>query len=277
VLEPGLLRTRAALLRALRSWLDAQGFLEVDVPVRVRSPALEEHLEAFQVGGAWLHTSPEFALKRVLAAGLGRVYSLGPCFRDDEHGRHHGAEFTMLEWYRLGTDYRGIAQDLEALLQQVGGDLGVPVPALEHISWARAWRDHVRSPVPADPVEQFRGWVHHVEPALQRPTLVWDYPADQAAFATVRGDRAERFELYWKGVELANAFTELRDPGELLVRWQACNAHRRAAGRPPYPIDDRVVDAVGRHGPAGGIAVGVDRLLMVLLGLSDIHQARVPG
>lgn len=277
MLDPGLLRRRAGLLHATRDWLHAHGFCEVDVPVRVRSPAMEEHLEAFAVGGAWLHTSPEFALKRVLASGLARPYALTPCFRDEEYGSHHAAEFTMLEWYRLGTDYRGIAQDLASLVQAVGLALGVVVPALEHLSWQEAWARHVPHDPPTDPVEVSRGWVHHVEPALQAPTLVWDFPADQAAFATVRGPVAERFELYWQGVELANAFTELRDPAELVRRWSACNDARRAAGRVPYPIDERLVQAVGRHGPAGGIAVGIDRLFQLLMGLPDIHCGRVPG
>lgn len=277
MLDPGLLRQRAALLHALRTWLRRHGYLEVDVPVRVRSPALEEHLEAFQVGEMWLHTSPEFALKRVLASGLPRIYSLGPCFRDEEHGPHHSAEFTMLEWYRVGTDYRGIAADLEALCRSAGAALGVAVPAFAHLTWAQAWAAHVPHAVPDNAIEVFRSWVHHVEPALVAPTVVWDYPADQAAFATVRDGIAERFELYWRGIELGNAFTELRDPSELRDRWAACNAARDAAGRPPYPIDERLVSAVGSHGPAGGIAVGVDRLFQALLGLSDIHQGRVPG
>ncbi len=276
-LDPALLRQRASLLHALRSWLHDQGFAEIDVPVRVRSPALEEHLEAFRLGAWWLHTSPEFALKRVLAAGLGRIYSLGPCFRDEESGPQHAAEFTMLEWYRLGTDYRGIAADLEELVKAAGGVLGVPVPAFGHLTWEQAWQAHVPHAVPSDPDEVFRCWVHHVEPALQTPTLVWDYPADQAAFAVLRGPVAERFEFYWHGNELANAFTELRDPEELAQRWAACNRAREAAGKAPYPVDDRLMTAVSRHGPAGGIALGVDRLFQALLKLPDIHQGRVPG
>ncbi len=276
MLDPGLLRQRAVLLHALRSWLHAHGFLEIEVPVRVRSPALEEHLEAFPVAGLWLHTSPEFALKRVLASGLPRIYSLGPCFRDDEHGPHHGAEFTMLEWYRVGTDYRGIAEDLEALCRVAGTALGTEVPPFGHMTWTEAWERHVPHSVPTDPVEVFRAWVHHVEPALTDPTVIWDFPSDQAAFATVRDGISERFELYWRGVELANAFTELRDPQELEARWAACNAARIAADRPPYPVDERLLSAVATHGPAGGIAVGLDRLFMVLMDLPDIHQGRVP-
>ncbi len=276
-LDPLLLRLRARLLHRTRTWLHDQGFLEVEVPVRVRSPALEEHLEAFAVGDMWLHTSPEFALKRVVAVGLGRVYALGPCFRDEERGPEHAAEFTMLEWYRVGTNYRGIASDLESLLAALGEEVGVEVPAFEDLTWHEAWRRHAGVTVPEETVEVFRGWVDHVEPRLQGPTRIWDYPADQAAFSVVRGEVAERFELYWQGLELANAFTELRDPDELRSRWQASNAAREMAGRTPYPVDERLVEAVSRHLPCGGIAVGFDRLVQVLLGLDDIHRARVPG
>ncbi len=247
------------------------------MPVRVRSPALEEHLEAFRIGDMWLHTSPEFALKRVLAAGLGRVYSLGPCFRDEERGPEHAAEFTMLEWYRLGTDYRGIALDLESLVGSLGDLAGVAVAPFRHLTWAEAWETYACGPVPEDSVELFRTWVTDVEPRLSGPTLIWDYPASQAAFSVVRGSVAERFEFYWDGLELANAFTELRDPEELVRRWATANRARESVGRQPYPIDERVVAAVSRHGPCGGIAVGVDRLIQVLLGLEDIHCGRVPG
>jgi len=232
----------------------------------VASPALEEHLEAFAVGGRFLHTSPEFALKRVLAMGLPRIFSIGPCYRDEEWGPLHGAEFTMLEWYRLGCGYEGIADDLVRLLAK----LGVPTPrrtTVEELLPAR----------PEDPVEAQRAWVNDVEPKLIEPTLVFDYPADEAAFSEVRGPIAERFELYWQGVELANAFTELRDPKELRARWEKNNRARASAGRPPHPIDERLVDAVARHGRAGGIALGVDRLVMLLLDHSSIDQVRVCG
>ena len=270
------LRARATLLGALRSWFASHGFLEIDVPVLVASGALEEHLEALAVDGRFLHTSPEFALKRVLAAGLPRIYCITPCFRGEELGRLHGTEFTMLEWYRTGVGYREIADDLVALLAAAAAALAVRFPAVEHLSVADAYERHAGGR-PDDAIEAQRAWVAHVEPALVAPTIVWDYPADEAAFATVRGTVAERFELYWRGVELANAFSELGDADELRARWQANNRAREAAGRLPHPIDERLVDAVRHHPRAGGIAVGVDRLLAVLLGRDDIHPLRVGG
>ena len=175
----------------------------------------------------------------------------------------------MLEWYRLGCGYEGIADDLVALLAH----LGVPRP--ERRTVAELFEAHGGRP--SDPVEAQRLWVNDIEQGLSAPTLVFDYPAEEAAFAELRGGVAERFELYWRGVELANAFTELRDPGELRQRWEANNRARAAAGRPPHPVDERLVEAVGRHGRAGGIALGVDRLVMLLTGQEHIEDVRVCG
>lgn len=273
-----VLRARAAIVRALRDRLHDQGFVEIEAPARVRSPALEEHLEAVPAGDAWLHTSPEFALKRTLAvSGIARLFSLGPCFRAEEWGPLHGAEFTMLEWYRTGTDYRGIAEDLAGLLAAACDAVGQPAPALESMTVDEAFARWGRGPRPDDPIERARMWVNDVEPRLEAATLIWDYPADEAAFSVIRGEVAERFELYWRGVELVNAFTELLDPGELRARWAASDAARRAEGRLPHPTDERLFAAVGRHARAGGAALGVDRLVMLLTGCEDIRQVRVGG
>lgn len=243
----------------------------------VRSPALEPHLEAFGVGGMYLHTSPEFALKRVLAfGGLGRIFSITPCFRAEEWGPMHGAEFTMLEWYRIGVGAEGILEDTRGLLHAAAAALGLSIEEPTVLRHAEALS--TLSPYRGDdPIERARAWVNDVEPKLQTPTFVVDFPADECAFAELRGGVAERFELYWKGVELANAFTELLDPSELRARWTHNNAERVSEGRLPHPLDERLIDAVGRHPRCGGIALGVDRLLLVLLGAADIREVRVQG
>lgn len=272
-----ILRDRARILAALRAWMAARGFLEIQVPTAVQSGALEEHLEPLPLGELQLHTSPEFALKRVLSLGLGRIYWMGPCFRGEELGPHHGTEFTMLEWYRIGCGYRGIAADLQSLLTVLSRAVGRPLPPVQTLTWAQAMSRYARGPLPDDPIEEMRVWINDVEPRLQSPTFVMDYPARDAAFSEVRGPVAERFEFYWRGVELANAFTELLDPEELKVRWAGSAQGRRAAGRQPHPTDPRLIQAVARHPRAGGIALGVDRLIMLLLGLEDIHQTRIQG
>jgi elongation factor P--(R)-beta-lysine ligase len=253
------------------------GYLEIEVPVLVKSPALEEHLHPVRAGNGYLHTSPEFAMKRVLAMGLPRIFSITPCFRDEEVGCHHGQEFTMLEWYRAGAGYREVMEECLGLLQDVAATVGVDIGETQTLTWAQAYVRYTGSEAPADEIEAMRVWVNDIEPKLQAPTFIIDYPANQAAFATVRGDIAERFELYWRGVELANAFTELLDPVELRERWSASGVARAEAGREPHPIDERVISAVSRHPRAGGIALGVDRLVMLLSGARSIHEVRLPG
>jgi len=276
-LYPDLLRKRAQLLWAVRSWFQEQGYLEINVPIRVRSPAFESQLFAPQVGEQFLHTSPEFSLKRVLASGLPRVYAICPCFREEEWGPLHSGEFTMVEWYRAGCGYREMMEDVQQLLVLAAETLGVSLGPIERMTHAEAYLRFSKGPAPADSVEAQRVWVNDIEPQLQAPTFVVDYPAEEAAFAQIRGPVAERFELFYKGVELANAFSELLDGEELLQRWEANNAERVASGHAPHPVDERLLAAVSGHPRAGGVALGLDRLVYVLLGLEDIRQSQVPG
>lgn len=272
-IDATLLRRRARILRALRRWFDARGYLEVHTPTLVPAGAMEEHLEVLRADGGVLHTSPEFALKRVLAAGLGRIYQVGPCFRGEEAGRHHHREFTMLEWYRVGAGTAELMDEVESLVGACADAVGAPRPAFERVPAAALLPDT------GDPDAWFRAWVERVEPTLARPTIVTEYPAWQAALAQVRGGVADRFEVFLGGLELANAFGEERDPAVLRSRWEAGNAARREAGRAPHPIDEGFLEAVGRMPACAGIALGVDRLVMALTGTGDIArvQVRVEG
>jgi lysyl-tRNA synthetase class 2 len=272
------LRARSAVLHAVRAWFARNGFLEINVPTLVASPAIEPELHAPELDGMFLQTSPEFALKRVLAEGLPRVYSVCPCFRKEEWGPMHTSEFTMVEWYRAGSGYRDAMHDTVELIRAAAEAVGSPVPSVNYIEYTEAMVRHSGAGrVPVDPVERQRAWVSDVEQKLDGLTVVYDYPADESAFAEIRGTVCERFEVYWNGVELANAFTELLCARELSERWAACNRDRRAEGRAPYPVDHRLLDAVGRHPRASGVALGLDRLLLVLLGLDDIRECQVPG
>ncbi len=298
-LDPKGLRATSVVLRALRRWFDAHGYLEVPTPVRVPSPALEEHLFALEAQGAFLRTSPEFALKRVLAAGLPRIYEIGPCFRGREGGDWHGTEFTMLEWYRAGAELADLMDDVGNLVATASEAVGREAPS----AWAR-WtvRDLVadRTGVelvgsevgalqaacgaPSNPDEPwdeafFRLWVDRVEPTLSGAVFVEDWPASQAALARVRDDGiwpvACRFEAYVDGVELANAFLELTDARELARRFDASGAARREAGEAPHPMDPLLLDASGRMPRTCGIAMGVDRLVAAVSGWSGIGPGRV--
>lgn len=286
-IAPGPLRQRAALLAAMRSWFDAHGYIEVPTSVRVPSPALESELYAFEADGAFLRTSPEFALKRVLAAGLPRIYELGPCFRAREQGAWHRDEFWMCEWYRAGADLPTLMAEVRELIDAAAEALGVgAVGPWRRVSVRTLFAETTgidlatattRTLSERDPdwdTAFFRRWIEDVEPTLTTPTFVEDWPASQAALATVRTDGpmpvAERFEVFLGGVELANAFHELGDATQLRRRWQAENQRRLARDEPPHPLDERFLTALDRLPRSSGIAMGVDRLLAALLGWDAI-------
>lgn len=281
---PDALRVRALVLRALRASLDGADFLEVETPVRLAAPALETHIDAEPSGRAYLRTSPELHMKRLLAAGRERIYQIGPCFRRGERGPLHHPEYTMLEWYRTGTDYRGILEDAQRLVRTAAAACGTPRVRRggTEIDLTAAWR--VR-PVSAL-FRELAGWdpaldwdpdrfdldlVEKIEPSLRTadvPVVLTDYPAGAAALSRLKpGDplRAERWELYLGGVEIANAYSELTDAAEQRGRFEACAAVRTAAGREVYPPDRAFLAALESGLPAcGGCALGVDRLAMIL-------------
>ncbi len=296
--DTGVLRhlvTRSRMLQACRGFFEAAGFLEVETPVRIPAPAAELQIDAPSAGGAWLRTSPELHMKRLLAAGCTRLYQIGPCFRVGERGRRHNPEFTLLEWYRTPADCWDILRDCEALLRQVvsrvtGGSRvtwdgrGVDVA----LPWVRLTvREAFRQYAGWDPVAAFdadrfdHDLVAKVEPALaayDRPVVLVEYPAPVAALARLKpGDPAvaERWELYVGGLELANAYSELTDPAQQRARFVACNAERQAAGRAVYPLDEHFLAALERGlPPCGGIALGIDRLAMVVCGAASIDEVR---
>jgi lysyl-tRNA synthetase class 2 len=319
-------RARAALAAETRRLLGALGYEEVETPSLVAAPGMEPHLSPFEARfvpeGAgpprplWLITSPEYAMKRLLADGFERVFQLSRVFRNGELSATHNPEFTMLEFYRAGTGYLGIMEDLERLVEAAaralapGGrplvtrgertiSLGAP---FERLTMQEAFSRHagvdlggcggdaaaLRAAACAaghdagpdgEPFEDafFRLMLTAVEPrlGLERPTFLTDWPAAMAALSKVKaGDPrwAERFELYAGGLELANGFTELNDPVEQRARLLEEQALRARLGRPALPLDEPFLAALGRMPDAGGVAVGFDRLLMLLTGAGTIEE-----
>jgi lysyl-tRNA synthetase class 2 len=297
------LRARALALRAVRSYFDERGFLEVETPAIVPSPGLDLHLDAFEVqdmqgvtGGGHLITSPEYQMKRLLAGGVPRCFQVCHCFRRGEVGRRHNPEFTMLEWYRAFSGVEAVLEDTEAIVRRVASALsagpfldvaGARVeldPPFERLAVGDAFARFAE--VPADEAIElatrdedrfFRLLVEVVEPALARvprPVFLVDYPAPFASLARLspRDPRvAERFELYVAGVELCNGFGELTDEAEQRARLVHDQDLRRRAGKPVYPIDERFLDALAEGmPPAGGNALGLDRLIAVCLGTDRI-------
>jgi lysyl-tRNA synthetase class 2 len=297
------LRTRHAVVRELRAHFDEQGFVEVDTPAMVVSPGLEVHLDAFEVHGGpqprYLHTSPEYHMKRLLGRGLPRIYQLGKAFRRGEVGHLHQPEFTMLEWYRAGAGSDEMMRDTEQLVFRAAkavcggpvlparGEPGAPrtpidvTPPWPRLTVREAFARYANVDLDALPPDEdafFRVLIERVEPQLGRgrPTLLTHYPAQMASLARIHPDdprSADRFEAYVAGIELCNGFGELVDASEQRSRLEADVRTRAQLGKPAYPIDERFLQALEKGIPeSGGNALGVDRLVMLLSGAKRIQD-----
>ena len=299
------LRLRAGILRRLREFFHERGFWEVETPVLSADTVVDRHLDPFSFtvreGGEqrtmWLQTSPEFGMKRLLAGGAEAIYQVSRVFRQDERGPLHNPEFTLVEWYRTGDDLDAgmeLVSDLcEALLARG--------PA-ERLSYAAAFKRYVGldphtaeidvvireatkcgSPPESLSRDDRDGWLDwllteqvQANLGVERPVLLYDFPASQAALAQVRPGSpplAERFELYVDGRELANGYHELLDADELRRRNSRANELRRADGKPALPEESRLLAAM-EHGlpPAVGCALGFDRLVMLAAGAKSIEE-----
>jgi lysyl-tRNA synthetase class 2 len=315
------LRARRRILAALRRHLDAQDFVEVETAILQRSPGNEAHLHAFATELAapdgtrtslYLHTSPEFACKKLLAAGERRIYEFARVFRNRERGALHHPEFTMLEWYRVGDPYEVLMADCAAILAAAAGAAGSdtfsfrgrsanPRAVPERLTVAAAFERHAGIDLMATlsdragfaaaataagiRIAEDDSWsdifsrvlVERIEPHLGngRATLLTEYPRDEAALARAKpGDPrvAERFELFICGVELANGFGELNDPAEQRGRLDAEMAKKLRLYGERYPLDEDFLAALGGMPAAGGCALGFDRLVMLATGASHIDQ-----
>jgi elongation factor P--(R)-beta-lysine ligase len=304
------LRLRARLLRAVRQFFDGRGFLEVETPLLSADTVIDRHLDPFPVASGpgpqnsealrplWLQTSPEFGMKRLLAAGAQAIYQVTKAFRQGECGPLHNPEFTMVEWYRVGDAMQeGIRLLGELCESLLGRGPAETITYAEAFSWhvgldphaataaelaARARSLNVSFPASLN-AEDRDGWLdvlvaELVQPKLGvgRPMILYDYPASQAALACVRPGHppaAERFELYVAGIELANGYHELTDPAVLRERNARTNGLRQSDGKPRLPDESRLLAAMEAGlPPATGVALGFDRVVMLAAGASDIRQ-----
>lgn len=299
------LRARSAMLARIRAHFAAQDVLEVQTPALSHAAVTDVHIDPVPAtlagsGRMFLHSSPEYAMKRLLAAGLGDCYQVCQAFRDGERGRLHNPEFTMIEWYRLGFGLAQLMDDVETLVGRALEELR-PLPPAERLTWHDAVcryggvdplraadrelqqalaRHGIDPPVPAQRDALLDLLVSAVVgPRLGRgrPAFVHDYPAGQAALARIRPTDppvAERFELYLDGLELANGFHELGDAAEQRHRFEADLERHVALGRQVRPVDGLLLAAL-EHGlpDCAGVALGFDRLVMTALGLATIDEA----
>jgi len=301
------LRQRAAILMQIRQFFAQRNVLEVDTPAMSHATVTDIHLHTFQtefVGPGYAEgrklyfmTSPEFQMKRLLAAGSGCIYQINKAFRNEENGRFHNPEFTMLEWYRIGFDHHKLMDEMDALLQLV-----LECEQAERMTYQQAFIDVLGvCPLEGTMAElklaaEKLGLSDIAEPEEDRDTLlqllfsigvetkigqktpafVYDFPASQAALAKInRQDSrvADRFEVYFKGIELANGFHELDNPQEQLKRFEQDNAKRIEMGLQPQPIDRHLIAALESGLPeCAGVALGIDRLIMLAIGCDHIDQ-----
>ncbi len=281
--------------RAARLFLEHAGYLEVVTPVRIPTPALEEYITAEESGNAFLRTSPELHMKRLLAAGAERIYQIGPCFRRDERSPLHLPEFTMLEWYRTGADAEALLEEtvefFRFVVAEATGALRVRFQGRwidfekewEQLPVARAFRIHAGRDLAAVLAAGEGGFeevlTRAVEPRLgwDRPAVLKDYPPEFAGYARIRPSpppaHAERWEIYLGGIEIANACSEVTDPEEQRKRFEKARRTRERLGLPVYPPDEAFLAALERGLPeTAGIAVGLDRLVMVLADARNIRE-----
>lgn len=291
------LHARAQLYRDIRQFFDARAVLEVDTPQLAAHGVTDRHIDCIAVPGyGYLQSSPEYHMKRLLTAEVGSIWQLAKAYRHGEAGRRHNPEFTLLEWYRVGFSLDELIAEVIALLQLV-----LPHRSPRKLSFRQAFYAATElDPLTTSALELARfarrdgnslpdldraGWVDWIMATVVEPsfaanelTVVTDFPAWAAALAELGEDDtgtpvAKRFEVYSGGVELANGYQELRDAEEQTRRFQQDQSARQAAGKTVPPIDERLLAALAAGlPPVSGVALGIERLLMVLLGVNDIAQ-----
>ena len=273
---------RARIIQSIRQFFIGKGYLEIETPHLIPAPAPERHIDALEAGRQFLHTSPELCMKRLLAAGYKKIFQICRCFRQDERGERHIPEFTLLEWYRAGTDYQDLMDECEEMMIFVSGEIGMGKKVLyqgceidlkrpwERLSVTEAFERHTSvsmdKALRSDLFDELM--VDKIEPRLgmSRPTFLYDYPASLAALARLKGNSpglAERFELYIAGLEMANAFTELTDPLEQERRFREEQEKRRQMKKTVYPTPQKFLSTLCHMPDSAGIALGVDRLVML--------------
>lgn len=302
------LKARSAMYQKIRQFFAERQVLEVETPVLSQAGVTDVHLASVQVqrhihgklNTQYLQTSPEFPMKRLLASGSGPIYQICKVFRDDEHGRKHNSEFTMLEWYRPGLDLKALMHETAELLETcLAHRFGEIRPVV--LSYKHAFQDRLEiNPLQAtlkqlkdtahrvglnlDLGDDRLGYMdllfsHFVEPSLgfDAPVFLTDFPPEMASLAKVKKDEegelvAARFEVYIEGLELANAYDELLDAEVLASRFEADNAERAQQGLPVIPTDQYLLAALPHMPECSGIALGIDRLLMVVMNQVKIDQ-----
>ena len=293
------IRQRARIYRQIRAFFNTRGCLEVDTPVLMPTTGTDVNIDSLEVAGVdpslYLQTSPEYAMKRLLTAGSGSIFQICHAFRKGEAGRRHNPEFSMLEWYRVGYDYQQLMDEIELLITT----LSLSRCEFQRLSYRELFRQSLQLEIDVITIEALRERCEKlvpgtdsseldtdqcldlllamaIAPTLQGYLFVYDYPLSQAALARPSerdASVAERFELFYNGLELANGFSELTDAAQQRARFEEDNRVRRSRGLRQLEIDERLLAALeSGMEDCAGVALGLDRLLMVLLELDSIDE-----
>lgn len=291
------LQQRAVFLSLIRNFFKQRGVMEVETPVLCQHTVTDVHIESFQCEGRYLQTSPEYAMKRLLAAGSGPIFQISKAFRKGECGRNHNPEFSMLEWYQPGYNYKKLIIEIDELLQ-----LALKTKPCQQITYQNLFQKYLN----IDPLEVTEKQLHQIlqdhkilnqchdidkdtalqlllthliEPSLglEQPLFIINFPSSQSALAKISADDSrvsERFEAYYKGSEIANGWTELTDPVEQVKRFEQDQKQRHTLHKTIPGIDHFFIDSLKAGLPeCAGVAMGVDRLLMLAYNLTHINQA----
>ncbi len=281
---------RALALQKARSFFICRDYIEVDIPSIIKFPAIDQHIDSFEASDQnknyYLHTSPEYLMKRLLAKGMKKIFYLGHVFRIDEIGSRHNPEFTMLEWYHVGLSLKDLIDETLDLCKSFTEE-----KKTKHLSYREAFKIFLN----IDPFNASKhdlkscaeknslifdsdldkdGWLqllfsHLIEPCFEDDTyyVIFQYPKSQAALAKTEYidgfEVANRFEIYYNKVEIANGYFELNDPQEHLNRFREENRKRILIGKNPYPLDEKFIHSIGNLPECSGVSVGFDRLLML--------------
>ena len=290
-----VLRKRAEIIASIREFFTKRQVLEVETPLLCSGSVPTPYIESFQVNNQYLQTSPEFPMKRLLAAGSGSIYQICKAFRLEEAGRLHNPEFTMVEWYRIGFDHHDLMQEAAELLQRI-----LHCESCDFVTYQALFENtleinpHTASVAELKACAIQRGlmidlidkddWLnvlltHFIEPtlALEQPCFIYDFPASQSALAKIhcREDGifvAERFEIYYKGIELANGFHELADSREQRERFEVELMARKVNKQHLTALDHRFIESLNHLPKCAGVALGIDRLIMLALGKKSIKD-----
>ena len=278
-------KKRAALLQRTRDFFQSRNVLEVETPLLCHTSTPDPMIDSFALAGqqGFLQTSPEFAMKRLLASDYGSIYQICKAFRQEESGRNHNPEFTLLEWYRPGFNHHDLMDEMDLFLQAT-----LDTQPCDKISYQALFEKHFHLNPLIATLEELKTigsqhnihysaeadkdtWLqlilsHVIEPTLgkEKPIFIYDYPKSQAALSVIKGDIAERFEVYFNGIELANGFHELTDANEQRARFEKENVLREKMGKDTLPTDHLLLSALESGLPnCAGVALGFDRLVML--------------